>query len=163
MLDVFEKVLAEHGRPDHRTRFEHCGTMTREQYRRAAELGITCSLFVDHTYYWGDVLVESLFGERAHDWANARAALDAAWQLQSEHEVSSIEVGKHADLVVLSADPYTADLHRLKRTDVASSAAAPQTRYSTGVRGAAAHHRKAVVPARAPGIPVTCDCNRPPA
>ncbi len=164
MLDVFEKVLDEHGRPDHRTRFEHCGTMTREQYRRAAELGITCSLFVDHIYYWGDVLVESLFGERAEDWANARAALDAgirisfhndspvtpveplrniqvavtrrtrsgtrvlgprnrvtldeairaetidsAWQLQSEHEVGSLEVGKHADLVVLNDDPYAVD------------------------------------------------------
>ncbi|MFH8410336.1 amidohydrolase [Streptomyces sp. NPDC018019] len=173
MLDVFEKVLAEHGRPDHRTRFEHCGTMTREQYRRAAELGITCSLFVDHIYYWGDVLVESLFGERAHDWANARAALDAgirisfhndapvtpveplrniqvavtrrtrsgarvlgpqnrvtlseairaqtldaAWQLQSEHEVGSIEVGKHADLVVLSDDPYTVDPDAIGDIDV---------------------------------------------
>ncbi|EQD85654.1 hypothetical protein GCM10009533_04060 [Saccharopolyspora spinosporotrichia] len=31
--------------------------------------------------------------------------IDAAWQLRSEHEVGSVEVGKQADFVVLSADP----------------------------------------------------------
>ncbi|MFJ9431897.1 amidohydrolase [Streptomyces sp. NPDC101490] len=173
LLDVFAEKLPEYDRPDHRTRFEHCGTMTADQYRRAARLGITCSLFVDHIYYWGDVLVDSLFGERAHDWANARAALDAgmrisfhndapvtpveplrniqvavtrrtrsgarvlgpehrvdldeairaqtadaAWQLQSEHEAGSIEIGKYADLVVLSADPYETDPHEIGDIEV---------------------------------------------
>ena len=33
--------------------------------------------------------------------------IDAAWQLEMEDKVGSIEVGKLADLVVLEADPYT--------------------------------------------------------
>jgi predicted amidohydrolase YtcJ len=41
------------------------------------------------------------------DEAIRAETLDAAWQLFSEHEVGSLEVGKFADLVVLSADPYT--------------------------------------------------------
>lgn len=31
--------------------------------------------------------------------------IDAAWQTHTDHEVGSLEVGKHADLVLLSADP----------------------------------------------------------
>jgi hypothetical protein len=30
---------------------------------------------------------------------------EAAWQLQSEHEIGSLEVGKFADLVILDQDP----------------------------------------------------------
>jgi predicted amidohydrolase YtcJ len=33
--------------------------------------------------------------------------LDAAWQLFADDIVGSLEVGKYADLVVLSADPRT--------------------------------------------------------
>ena len=33
--------------------------------------------------------------------------IDAAWQVQAEDLVGSLEVGKYADLVVLSADPFT--------------------------------------------------------
>ena len=32
---------------------------------------------------------------------------EAAWQLFSDHEVGSLEAGKFADLVILSADPRT--------------------------------------------------------
>ncbi len=32
--------------------------------------------------------------------------IDAAWQTHTDHEVGSLEVGKHADLVLLSADPH---------------------------------------------------------
>ena len=34
--------------------------------------------------------------------------LDAAWQAFRDHEVGSLEVGKLADLVVLSENPITA-------------------------------------------------------
>ena len=34
--------------------------------------------------------------------------IDAAWQARLEHDRGSIEVGKLADLVVLSGDPLTA-------------------------------------------------------
>ncbi|GAA2245253.1 amidohydrolase [Herbiconiux moechotypicola] len=160
VLDTWEAMLRRHPRTDHRLRMEHVGAMTPAQFERAARLGVTVSLLVDHVYYWGDVLVDDLFGaEHGGPWANARAAvdaglrisfhndgtvtpaeplrnmavamnrtsrsghrlpgaegvtfdqalraqtIDAAWQLFSEHEVGSLEVGKLADLVVLAADP----------------------------------------------------------
>jgi len=164
VLDTWEALLQRHPRQDHRLRLEHVGAMTPSQFERAHALGVTASILIDHVYYWGDVLVDDLFGaEHGGPWANARAALDAglkislhndgtvtpaeplrniavamtrtsrsgrhlpgaegltldqairaqtldaAWQLFSDHEVGSIQVGKLADLVVLSTDPYTVD------------------------------------------------------
>ncbi|MER5391754.1 amidohydrolase [Saccharopolyspora sp. NPDC002686] len=161
VLDVWEELLGRQPRPDHRLRLEHCGTMTAEQYARAARIGATCSLFVDHLHYWGDVLVDGLFGpERGARWAAAGSAvwaglrislhndppvtpeeplrniavattrqsssgrvlapeerltvdqairaqtIDPAWQLFCDDQVGSLEPGKYADLVVLSADPH---------------------------------------------------------
>lgn len=162
ILDVYEQALAEHPRDDHRLRLEHVGAITPAQLQRAHDLGVTCSIFVDHIHYWGDVLVDGLFGpEHGSTWMPAGSAvatgmrislhndppvtpeeplrnisvavtrlapsgrvlgpqeritveqairaqtLDAAWQLFSDDAVGSLEVGKYADLVVLSADPRT--------------------------------------------------------
>lgn len=160
ILDVYADVLARHPRPDHRLRLEHVGAIRPDQLRRAAALGVTCSMFVDHLHYWGDVLVDGLFGpEHGSRWMPAASAvaagmrislhndppvtpeeplrnisvaatrvapsgrvlapgerltvdqairaqtLDAAWQLFADDVIGSLEVGKYADLVVLSADP----------------------------------------------------------
>ena len=162
ILDVYEEALREHPREDHRLRLEHVGAIRREQLQRAADLGVTCSIFVDQIHYWGDVIVDGLFGpERGSRWMPAGSAvatgmrislhndppvtpeeplrnisvavtrtapsgrvlgpeerltveqairaqtIDAAWQLFSDDIVGSLEVGKYADLVVLSADPRT--------------------------------------------------------
>jgi predicted amidohydrolase YtcJ len=116
--------------------------------------------FVDQIHYWGDVIVDGLFGpERGSRWMPAGSAvatgmrislhndppvtpeeslrnisvavtrkapsgrvlgpeerltveqairaqtIDAAWQLFSDDIIGSLEVGKYADLVVLSTDP----------------------------------------------------------
>jgi predicted amidohydrolase YtcJ len=160
ILDVYAEALQKHPRDDHRLRLEHVGAITDAQLRRAHDLGVTCSIFVDQIHYWGDVLADGLFGEdHAARWmpvgsavatgmrvslhndppvtpeeplrnisvAATRVApsgrvlgpeqritveqairaqtLDAAWQLFSDDVVGSLEVGKYADLVVLSADP----------------------------------------------------------
>lgn len=162
ILDVYEDVLRRHPRDDHRLRLEHVGAIRPEQLRRAHELGVTCSIFVDQIHYWGDVIVDRLFGEeRGTRWMPAGSAvatgmrislhndppvtpeeplrnisvavtrtapsgrvlgpeerltveqairaqtIDAAWQLFSDDVIGSLEVGKYADLVVLSADPRT--------------------------------------------------------
>ncbi|MCQ4119950.1 amidohydrolase [Rhodococcus tibetensis] len=164
VLDAWERMLAEVPREDHRLRLEHVGAMRPDQFRRATELGVTCSMFVDHLYYWGDVLVDDLFGaERGSHWAAAASAIAAgqrisfhndgpvtptnplrniadavtrrtrsgrvlapeeripvlealraetvnsAWHLHSEDAIGSITPGKHADLVVLSANPLRVD------------------------------------------------------
>lgn len=160
ILDVYEEVLRAHPRDDHRLRLEHVGAITPEQLRRAHSLGVTCSLFVDHLHYWGDVLVDGLFGpEHGGRWMPAGSAvatgmrislhndppvtpeeplrnisvavtrtapsgrvlapeerltveqgiraqtIDAAWQLFADNVIGSLEVGKYADLVIVSADP----------------------------------------------------------
>ena len=76
-LDAYEELIDRFGLVDHRFRIEHGGLMTPAQFERAAALGATVSLFVDHITYWGDVLVDDLFGERGAAWADAGAAAAA--------------------------------------------------------------------------------------
>ena len=160
ILDVYEEALRQHPRDDHRLRLEHVGAIREDQIQRAVELGVTCSIFVDQIHYWGDIIVDGLFGpERGSRWMPAGSAvaagmrislhndppvtpeeplrnisvaatrvapsgrvlapeerltveqairaqtIDAAWQLFADDIIGSLEVGKYADLVVLSADP----------------------------------------------------------
>jgi len=76
-LDAYQELIGTFSLTDHRFRIEHCGLMTPDQFRRAASLGVTTSLFVDHITYWGDVLIDDLFGARGAAWADAGAAFDA--------------------------------------------------------------------------------------
>jgi predicted amidohydrolase YtcJ len=173
ILDVYEQALAAHPRDDHRLRLEHVGAITDEQLQRAHHLGVTCSIFVDQIHYWGDILVDGLFGpEHGSRWMPAGSAvatgmrislhndppvtpeeplrnisvaatrvapsgrvlgpeqrltveqairaqtLDAAWQLFSDDVAGSLEVGKYADLVVLSADPRAVPPEAIADLDV---------------------------------------------
>ena len=44
--------------------------------------------------------------------------INGAWALKMENELGSIEVGKRADLVILSGDPLTCPLEDIKALDV---------------------------------------------
>jgi predicted amidohydrolase YtcJ len=95
VLDTWEALLERHPRADHRLRMEHVGAMTASQFARAAALGATVSILIDHVYYWGEVLVDELFGpEHGGPWADARAALDAG-----------LTVSFHNDGTVTPAEP----------------------------------------------------------
>jgi predicted amidohydrolase YtcJ len=173
ILDVYEEALRRDPRDDHRLRLEHVGAIRPEQLQRAADLGVTCSIFVDQIHYWGDVIVDGLFGpERGSRWMPAGSAvatgmrislhndppvtpeeplrnisvavtrtapsgrvlapeerltveqairaqtIDAAWQLFADDIVGSLEVGKYADMVVLSADPRTVPPEQIADLDV---------------------------------------------
>jgi predicted amidohydrolase YtcJ len=173
VLDVYEEALTKHPRSDHRLRLEHVGAITDEQLQRAADLGVTCSIFVDQIHYWGDIIVDGLFGpEHGSRWmpcgsavatgmrislhndppvtpeeplrnisvAATRTApsgrvlapeerltveqgiraqtIDAAWQLFSDDAIGSLEVGKYADLVVLSADPRSVPAEQVADLEV---------------------------------------------
>ena len=173
ILDVYEQALQAHPRPDHRLRLEHVGAISPEQLQRAHALGVTCSIFVDQIHYWGDVLVDGLFGpEHGSRWMPAGSAvktgmkislhndppvtpeeplrnmsvavtrkapsgrvlapeerltveqairaqtIDAAWQLFADDVIGSLEVGKYADLVVLSADPRAVPPETIADLDV---------------------------------------------
>ncbi|MET7273197.1 amidohydrolase family protein [Streptomyces flaveolus] len=80
VLHAYEKAAADDPARlrAHRPRLEHCGAVTAGQYRRAARLGATVSLFMDHVRWWGDVLADDLFGpDVAARWMAARSAVDA--------------------------------------------------------------------------------------
>lgn len=171
VLDVFEKAAPP---AVLRPRLEHVGAMRADQFARTATMGITPSFFIEHVYYWGDVLVGELFGPvHGARWMAARSALDAglrfslhndgfvtppdpigniatavtrtakgsgrvlapeqridvaaaikaqtldaAWQLHLDQEVGSLEVGKCADLVVLSDNPRAIPPERLRELGV---------------------------------------------
>ncbi|UFS60799.1 amidohydrolase [Subtercola endophyticus] len=77
-LDAWQQVIEENSLTDHRFRLEHVGAMTASQFARAAALGVVVSIFSDHLYYWGDVLVDDLFGpEHGGRWADSAAAIAA--------------------------------------------------------------------------------------
>ncbi|MBH0110229.1 amidohydrolase [Salinibacterium sp. NG22] len=175
VLNAWEAVITELSLSDHRFRLEHVGAITPAQCERAAALGVTVSVFVDHIHYWGDVLVDKLFGGPGTKWADAQSAVaagirttfhndgtvtplepfrnmavamtrrsntgrvldgaegvtldaalkahttSAAWQLQSEDQIGSIEVGKYADLIVIDRNPHDVDAEALAHTQVLST------------------------------------------
>jgi len=87
VLGSWEDLLRHHPRDDHRLRLEHCGAMRPDQFARAAQIGVTCSLFVDHLYYWGDVLVDDLFGpDHGARWAAAGSAVRAGVRISMHND-----------------------------------------------------------------------------
>ena len=169
VLDLLEKVLEEHPRPDHRFRLEHCALMREDQVARAVRLGVLSSFFINHITHWGVPIEDVLFGpERAAHYVPAGTAvrygmrislhadtpmtdpsclglmqagmtrmagdgrcvgkgecldaetalravtIDAAYQIGKEDVLGSISPGKHADLVVLAANPLTTDPGRIR-------------------------------------------------
>jgi predicted amidohydrolase YtcJ len=182
ILDVYQEALRRWPRPDHRLRLEHVGAIRNEQLQRAHDLGVTCSIFVDQIHYWGDVIVDGLFGpEHGERWMPCGSAvatgmrislhndppvtpeeplrnisvaatriapsgrvlgpeerltveqairaqtIDAAYQLFSDDVIGSLEVGKYADMVVLSADPRAVPPEQIADLEV-------QRTYLTGLQ-----------------------------
>lgn len=53
-LDVYERLLLDHPRFDHRHRLEHAQIASEEAFHRMKALGVCVNLFANHVYYWGD-------------------------------------------------------------------------------------------------------------
>ncbi len=170
VLDVYERGLTKHGLlgTDHRWRVEHLGACRKEQFARAAALGVEASMGPFQFIYWGDLLDGTMFpSEIGSQWQavgdafgaglepsfhndgsvtppdvllnlqsmvtrttisgavhgpNQKVSLDQALravtvngarQLFVDDRLGSLAAGKVADLVELSADPYTVDPLRL--------------------------------------------------
>jgi len=104
VLDAWEAMLAGAARGDHRLRLEHCSAMTPRQFERAARMGVACSIFVDHVWYWGDVLVEGLFGEEhGAAWARAGSAFRAGVRTSFHNDggVTPIEPLRNMQVAVM--------------------------------------------------------------
>lgn len=78
IVDIFERVLNEYPRDDHRHRLEHCAFLLEEDAKRCAKLGIELSYHVNHLYYYGEALNDLVVGEeRTKRVVNPKWALDA--------------------------------------------------------------------------------------
>lgn len=53
-LDVYERLLLDHPRFDHRHRLEHAQLASENAFVRMKALGVCVNLFANHVYYWGD-------------------------------------------------------------------------------------------------------------
>ena len=80
VLDAYARALAKFNLlgSDHRWRVEHLGAARRDQFQRAAALGVTCSLSPFQYIYWGDLLDGTMFAtEYGAQWQRVRDAFEA--------------------------------------------------------------------------------------
>lgn len=80
VLDAYARALHKFNLlgSDHRWRVEHLGAARRDQFERAASLGVTCSLSPFQYIYWGDLLDGVMFApEHGSQWQRFRDAFDA--------------------------------------------------------------------------------------
>lgn len=81
VLDIYEKVLAAHPRPDHRHRIEHCGITRPEHLERIARLGVIPAPQGRFIYELGDGMLAAVGEERARWCYRQRSFLDAGIEL----------------------------------------------------------------------------------
>jgi len=87
ILDVYQEALQRWPREDHRLRLEHVGAITDEQLQRAHDLGVTCSIFVDQIHYWGDVIVDGLFGpDHGNRWMPCGSAVKTGMRISLHND-----------------------------------------------------------------------------
>jgi predicted amidohydrolase YtcJ len=87
ILDVYQEALQRWPRDDHRLRLEHVGAITDEQLQRAHDLGVTCSIFVDQIHYWGDVIVDGLFGpDHGNRWMPCGSAVKTGMRISLHND-----------------------------------------------------------------------------
>ncbi len=109
ILDLYEQALGSGDsegagmRRDHRWRLEHCALISRDDLARAARLGVTLSFHVNHVYYYGVELRDSIIGS-----ARAAGLMPIGSALACGHRVSL-----HADSPMFPPEPF-----RLMRTAV---------------------------------------------
>ena len=80
VLDAYARALAKFNLlgSDHRWRVEHLGAARRDQFDRAAALGVTCSLSPFQYIYWGDLLDGVMFDPQyGAQWQRVRDAFEA--------------------------------------------------------------------------------------
>jgi predicted amidohydrolase YtcJ len=93
-LDVFETVLRDVPRPDHRHRIDHCTVADEAQMERMHQLGLSPSFLINHVYYWGRVLRDNLLGpERAERLDPAGSAVRLGMPFSLHCDAGTTPVG----------------------------------------------------------------------
>lgn len=78
-LDVYERALRASSNPrkyELRPVMVHCQFARRDQYERMHDMGMIPSIFVAHTWYWGDAHITNMGFERATEISRVHDALD---------------------------------------------------------------------------------------
>lgn len=79
LLRNYDEALQESDNPDKndlRPVMIHCQTVRRDQLDKMAELAMIPSIFVSHTYFWGDVHLKNLGQERGSHISPAQSAFE---------------------------------------------------------------------------------------
>jgi hypothetical protein len=61
-VEMLERALTAHPRPDHRHTLQHCQMPDQALYRRISALGLCCNIFANHIYYWGEAHIAETMG-----------------------------------------------------------------------------------------------------
>ncbi|MEG0504943.1 MAG: amidohydrolase family protein, partial [Raoultibacter sp.] len=96
LIDMFERLLTECPREDHRHRIEHCAFMRPEDVERCGKLGITLSYHIGHLFYYGEALNELVIGTDMMDaeFMRCRTAID-----------QGVKISLHSDDPMYFANP----------------------------------------------------------
>ena len=94
VLDIYEDVLAEHPRSDHRHRIEHCGITRPEHIERIARLGVIPVPQGRFVHELGDGMTAAIGAERTGWCYRQKSFLDAG-----------IELPASSDRPVVNGDP----------------------------------------------------------
>ena len=62
VLQVYETILVEAPRPDHRHRIEHGLLFPGKSLAKAVSMGVTPSYHINHLYYYGEALQHDIIG-----------------------------------------------------------------------------------------------------
>ncbi len=118
ILDAYSLAQKEYPRPDARHRIEHCQMAREDQLDRMAELGVTPSFFVSHTYYWGDRHKAIFMGpERAARISPLKSAL-----------AKGIRYTIHSDCPVTPVDPLFCVFAAVNRVTTSGEVLGPEFR-----------------------------------
>ncbi len=91
-LSALEAAQSDMPRPNLHHRLEHNALITRDQIRKARELGVSLGFFIDHIYYYGDALPQLFGAGRANRYMPMRWAVDEGLvtTLHGDHPASPI-------------------------------------------------------------------------
>ena len=76
-LNVYDRILKENPRDDHRHRLEHCSVGHPDQYDRMKQLGVSPTYLIGHVRWWGKAFRDQILGpERIKYYDACKTALD---------------------------------------------------------------------------------------
>lgn len=94
VIQVYEKVLKEAPRPDHRHRIEHCSMLQPEDMTKMKQFGLSPSFLIGHIRYWGKAFRDDLLGpKRVRAYDPCASALKAGLRISIHSDYNVTPIG----------------------------------------------------------------------